>query len=70
MFHKLVAENFTVLPVTGGHFRTAAKFVDQQSLGLRAGDALAISLDLASCFAGNVTGNHVIDRIAQNRRSF
>src|ERR1700735_4617945 len=30
---------FTVLPVTGGHFRAATKFVDQHTLGLRAGDA-------------------------------
>lgn len=40
MFHKLVSESFIVLPVTGGHFHAAAKFVDQHLLGLRAGDAL------------------------------
>jgi hypothetical protein len=40
LFNKLVAESFTVLPVRGGHFRVAAKFVDQHTLGLRAGDAL------------------------------
>ncbi|MGF6231520.1 putative nucleic acid-binding protein [Inquilinus ginsengisoli] len=40
MFNKLVAESFTVLPVAGRHFRTAATFVDQHALGLRAGDAL------------------------------
>ncbi len=43
MFNKLVAESFTVLPVTSGHFRTAAKFVDQHGLGLRAGDALHLA---------------------------
>jgi predicted nucleic acid-binding protein len=43
MFNKLIAESFTVLPVTGGHFRTAAKFVDQHALGLRAGDALHLA---------------------------
>jgi uncharacterized protein len=43
MFNKLVAESFTVLAVTGGHFRTAAKFVDQHTLGLRAGDALHLA---------------------------
>jgi predicted nucleic acid-binding protein len=43
MFNKLVAESFTVLPVTGGQFRAAAKFVDQQTLGLRAGDALHLA---------------------------
>ena len=36
-------ESFTVLPVTGAHFRTAAKFVDQHTLGLRAGDALHLA---------------------------
>jgi uncharacterized protein len=44
MFNKLVAESFTVLPVTGGQFRTAAKFVDQHILGLRAGDALHLAI--------------------------
>jgi predicted nucleic acid-binding protein len=43
MFNKLVQESFTVLPVTGGQFRTAAKFVDQHTLGLRAGDALHLA---------------------------
>lgn len=44
MFNRLVGESFTVLPVTGGHFRTAAKFVDQYTLGLRAGDALHLAV--------------------------
>jgi predicted nucleic acid-binding protein len=43
MFNKLIAESFTVVPVTGGHFRAAAKFVDQHVLGLRAGDALHLA---------------------------
>jgi uncharacterized protein len=43
MFHKLIAESFTVLPVTGSHFRTAARFVDLHMLGLRAGDALHLA---------------------------
>ena len=43
MFNKLVAESFTVLAVTGGHFRAAAKFVDQHALGLRSGDALHLA---------------------------
>jgi uncharacterized protein len=43
LFNKLIAESFTVLPVTGGHFRTAAKFADQHTLGLRAGDALHLA---------------------------
>jgi len=43
MFNRLVVESFTVLPVTGRHFRTAAKLVDQHTLGLRAGDALHLA---------------------------
>jgi predicted nucleic acid-binding protein len=43
MFNKLVAESLIVLPVTGAHFRAAARFVDQHLLGLRAGDALHIA---------------------------
>lgn len=43
-FNRLVAENLIVLPVTGGQFRTAARFVDQQRLGLRAGDALHLAV--------------------------
>lgn len=43
MFNKLIAESFTVLPVTGGHFRAAARFADQHALGLRAGDALHLA---------------------------
>jgi predicted nucleic acid-binding protein len=43
MFNTLVAESFTVLTVTSGHFRAAATFVDQHGLGLRAGDALHLA---------------------------
>jgi predicted nucleic acid-binding protein len=43
MFNKLVAESFTVLSVTGGHFRAAARLVDQHTLGLSAGDALHLA---------------------------
>jgi predicted nucleic acid-binding protein len=43
IFNQLVAESFIVLAVTGGHFRVAAKFVDQHALGLRAGDALHLA---------------------------
>jgi len=44
MFNKLVTESFTVLPVTGGQFRAAARFADQHSSGLRAGDALHLAV--------------------------
>jgi predicted nucleic acid-binding protein len=43
LFSKLIADSFTVLPVTGRQFRTAARFVDQHALGLRAGDALHLA---------------------------
>lgn len=44
MFNKLVAESFTVLSVTGGQFRAAARFANQHALGLRAGDALHLAI--------------------------
>lgn len=44
MFNKLVAESFTVLGVSGGQFRAAAKFADQHALRLRAGDALHLAI--------------------------
>jgi predicted nucleic acid-binding protein len=42
-FHQLLAESFTLIAITGGHFRVAAKFVDQFALGRRAGDALHLA---------------------------
>lgn len=44
MFNRLVTETFTVLAVSGAHFRTAARFADQHGLGLRAGDALHLAV--------------------------
>ncbi|ATE64396.1 type II toxin-antitoxin system VapC family toxin [Rhizorhabdus dicambivorans] len=44
MFNGLVAESFVMLDVSGSHFRTAARFVDQRELGLRAGDALHLAV--------------------------
>jgi uncharacterized protein len=49
-FNRWVADSLTVLPVTGAHFRTAARFVDQPALGLRAGDALHLAV-AADCGA-------------------
>jgi predicted nucleic acid-binding protein len=43
-FNRFVADSFTVLSVTGAHFRTAAKFIDHHELGLRAGDALHLAI--------------------------
>lgn len=44
LFNRLVAESFVVLPVAAAHFRTAARFADQQALGLRASDALHLAV--------------------------
>ena len=43
IFNRLVIESFTILSVKTTHFRAAAKFADQHSLGLRAGDALHLA---------------------------
>lgn len=61
MFNRLVAESFTVLPVMAGHFRAAAKFVDQHTLGLRAGDAL----HLATAAEHGATVNTLDQRLAR-----
>jgi predicted nucleic acid-binding protein len=61
MFNKLVAENFTVLSVTGGHFRAAAKFGDQHTLNLRGGDAL----HLATASAHGATVHTLDQRLAK-----
>ena len=39
-FTRLKSESLTVVPVTREHFLTAARFVEQYGIGLRAGDAL------------------------------
>jgi len=44
MFAGLCAENLAILPISGLHFRTAARFADQYALGLRAGDALHLAI--------------------------
>ena len=44
LFTRLAAESFILLPVTAGHFRTAARFADQVVLALRAGDALHLAI--------------------------
>jgi uncharacterized protein len=43
-FAELYAESLAVLPISGLHFRTAARFADQHALGLRAGDALHLAI--------------------------
>lgn len=44
VFKRLTTESFTVVPVSGLQFRTAATFVEQHALGLRAGDALHLAI--------------------------
>jgi len=44
LFNRLVAESFQTLPVQGSHFRIAARFADDHSQGLRAGDALHLAI--------------------------
>lgn len=44
MFVRMRSESFLVLPIEAGQFRMAAHFVDQFSLGLRAGDALHLAI--------------------------
>lgn len=43
-FARLAAESLTVLPISGLHFRTAARLADQHALGLRAGDVLHLAV--------------------------
>ena len=44
VFNRLATESFTVVPVLRLQFRTAARFVEQHALGLRAGDALHLAI--------------------------
>jgi predicted nucleic acid-binding protein len=44
LFTQLAAESFLHLPISGLQFRTAARFSDQYTLGLRAGDALHLAI--------------------------
>jgi uncharacterized protein len=43
-FNRLVADSFTLVRVNSGCFHRAARFVDQQTLALRAGDALHLAI--------------------------
>ncbi len=44
MFARLTSDSFAILPISSLQFRTAARFVDQHGLGLRAGDALHLAI--------------------------
>ena len=43
-FTRLATDSFIVMPVSRLQFRTAARFADQQILGLRASDALHLAI--------------------------
>jgi predicted nucleic acid-binding protein len=43
-FTRLATDSFAVVPVSRLQFRTAARFVEQHVLGLRAGDALHLAI--------------------------
>jgi predicted nucleic acid-binding protein len=43
-FKILTTDSIPILPVSRAHFYAAAKFADQYSLGLRAGDALHLAI--------------------------
>jgi predicted nucleic acid-binding protein len=43
-FHRLIHESLSIIPIAASHFRSAASFVDQHELGLRAADALHLAI--------------------------
>jgi predicted nucleic acid-binding protein len=57
MFNAMTADNFVLLPIGSTHFRTAARFIDQQDGGLRAGDALHLA-----CASERGATLHTLDR--------
>jgi uncharacterized protein len=44
MFTRLTTDSFAVVPISRLQFRTAARFADLHTLGLRAGDALHLAV--------------------------
>jgi predicted nucleic acid-binding protein len=50
LFNSLVGKSLSVIPITGLHFRTAAKFADRYELALGAAEALhlAVSADVGA----------------------
>ena len=44
LFNQLAVESFGILPVSGNHFQTAARYANNHALGLRAGDALHLAV--------------------------
>lgn len=56
-FNAMTADSLATLAVEARHFRMAAAFVDQQTLGLRAGDALHLAV--AATHGASI---HTLDR--------
>lgn len=56
-FNAMTADSLATLTVEARHFRMAAAFVDQQALGLRAGDALHLAV--AATHGASI---HTLDR--------
>ncbi len=63
-FNRMAAESFEVIPVSALHFRTAARFVEQHDLALKAGHALhlAISADRGATLCTLDQRSHGQDR--------
>ena len=56
MLNRLTSQSFTVLPVAAAHFRAAARYADQHTLGLGSGDALHLAIA-----AGHGATLHTLD---------
>lgn len=44
LFNRSAEDSWRVTPVAQSHFRTAARFLDNHTLGLRASDALHLAI--------------------------
>jgi predicted nucleic acid-binding protein len=50
-FARLTKDFLTILPISSGHFRLAARFADRHELQLRAGDALHLAVAAQAGFS-------------------
>jgi uncharacterized protein len=60
-FTRLCIEHLVVLPISGVHFRSAARFADRHDLGLRAGDALHLVICADHGATLNTLDRHLSD---------
>jgi uncharacterized protein len=60
-FTRVCIEHLVVLPVSGVHFRSAARFADRHDLGLRAGDALHLAICADHGATLNTLDRHLSD---------